>query len=156
MTPGNAQAVGDVVVDRFRKWIRFLEDHADAPPEIDHVQAGSVDVDAFNPDRAARNLRDIDEIVHPVQTTQERRLAAARRSDEGGDRSRRNAQVDVVQDLVRAVVEIEMLDLDHAALALAASGIGAGWLTTDCEVDFRHFGDAYHDRRLLASFAQDN
>ena len=34
----------------------------------------------------------------------------------------RNAEIDVVQDLVRAVSEIEMLDLDHARGRAPASG----------------------------------
>ena len=47
------QAVGDVVVDRFRKRIRLLENHADSPPEIDDVHVWSVDIGAFNPDGPA-------------------------------------------------------------------------------------------------------
>src|SRR5205823_5346925 len=109
------QTVGDVVVNRFRKWIRFLENHADPPPEIDDVHAGRVDIDAFDSDRALRDAGAVDEIVHAIEAAEQRGLAAAGRSDESGDRSRGNAQVDAVQDLMRAVSEIELLDLDHAA-----------------------------------------
>ena len=41
-----AQAVDDVFVDRFREGIRFLEDHADALAQLDHVDGGMVDIDA--------------------------------------------------------------------------------------------------------------
>ena len=50
---GDAQTVGDVVVNRFRKRIRFLKNHPDAPAEIDHVHPRRVDIDAFDADRAA-------------------------------------------------------------------------------------------------------
>jgi len=60
----------------------------------------------------------IDEIVHPIEATQQRGLPAAGRSDEGGDRSLGNAQINVMQHLMLAILEIEMLDLDHALLDL--------------------------------------
>src|SRR5205807_3864621 len=65
----DAQTIGDVVVNRFRKWIRFLENHADPPPEIDDVHAGRVDIDAFDSDRALRDARAVDEVVHAIETT---------------------------------------------------------------------------------------
>ena len=75
-----------------------------------------------------RDARAVDEIVHAIEATQQRGFAAPRRSDEGGDGPRGNAQVHVVQDLVRAVLEIELLDLDHAALDLRfLQSALAGW-----------------------------
>jgi hypothetical protein len=47
-----------------------LENHANPAPQIDDVQTRFVNVDAVDPDCAARDPSAIDEIVHPVQTTQ--------------------------------------------------------------------------------------
>ena len=38
------QPVGDVFVDRLWKWIRLLEDHADAPAQIGHVEIRVLDI----------------------------------------------------------------------------------------------------------------
>ena len=54
---------------------------------------------SFDQDRAARDARAVDQIVHAIETTQQRRLAATRWTDEGGDSARRNLQVHVVQNL---------------------------------------------------------
>src|SRR5207253_4614247 len=55
----DAQTVGDIVVNRFWKGIRFLKDHPDAPPEIDDVHAGRIDVDACDSDRALGDARSV-------------------------------------------------------------------------------------------------
>src|SRR5262249_11353729 len=55
------------------------------------------------------------QLVHAVEAAQERRLAAARRADEGRHVLAEDLDVDVLQRMELAVVEIEIarLDLDH-------------------------------------------
>ena len=54
----------------------------------------------------------VDEVVHAVQAAQERGLAAAGGPDERRDPPRQDVQVDVVERLLLAVEEVELLDLD--------------------------------------------
>ena len=79
-----ARRPGDVVVDRLREGVRFLEDHPDPPPHLDPVDVAAVDVVAVVEDLAldpeARHR-----VVHPVEAAQEGRLAAAGGADQGGD-----------------------------------------------------------------------
>ena len=44
--PVHTRAERDVVVDRLRERVRLLEHHADAPPDLDRVDLGAVQVDA--------------------------------------------------------------------------------------------------------------
>src|SRR5205085_6650917 len=140
---GNAQSVGDIVVNRFRKRVRFLEDHTHAPAEIDDVHAGLIDVDPFDLARAAADARAVAQIVHPAQAAQQCGLAATRWTDERGDGARRNAQGHVVEDLVAAISKIELRNFDVARPAgRPRSGLEKG------DVGFGHFENAYHDKRL--------
>src|SRR5438270_1738056 len=109
------QTVSDVIVNRFRERIQFLVNNPDTPSKIDDVNPGFVNVDRFDANRAARYPSAVDEIVHPVETAQERRLAATGRTDQRSDRAWRDADAYVVQDLVAPVGEIELLDFDRAA-----------------------------------------
>src|SRR5438270_2908096 len=136
------QTVSDIVINRFRERIRFLENHPDTPPEIDDVNAGFVNVDPFDANRAARDPGAFDEIVHPVEATQERGLAATGRTDQRSDRAWRDADAYLVQDLVAPVGKIELLDFDRAA----ADRRPNRHLNSD--VSFRHFENTYHESRL--------
>ena len=72
-----------------------------------------------------RHARRGDGVVHPVEAAQERRLAAARRADEGGD----EVVVDLDRDVLeRLLVAIEDADVVGAHLRFAAGvhGVGAG------------------------------
>ena len=83
--PEDPQAVGDVVVDRLREGVRPLEDHADPPPHLDRVDVASVDVGAVV-EQVALDPGARHEVVHPVQTAEEGRLAAAGGADQRRDR----------------------------------------------------------------------
>ena len=50
------------------------------------------------------------QIVHPVETAQQRRLAAAGRSDKGGHLVAGHVEVDPFQGMGLAVVEIQVRD----------------------------------------------
>src|ERR1043165_4441234 len=107
----DAQAVGDVVVDRLRERVRLLEDHADAAAQRHDVGAGRVDVFPVDLDRPLA-VRVRDDVVHPVDGADERRLPAARRPDQRGDLRLRDLQVDPVEHLRVPVVEIEVVHAD--------------------------------------------
>src|SRR6266550_3677668 len=85
-----SRTVGDVVVDRLGKRIGSLEYHADAAAQCDDIGPGREDRAAVEQDVAlvpgARC-----QVMQPVDRTQERRLPASRRPDEGGDGVARNA-----------------------------------------------------------------
>src|SRR5690349_69267 len=75
---------GDVVVDRLREWVGLLKDHSDPAADLDAVGRLGVDVMAVIQHTAlqpkARNR-----VIHPVETSDERRLAASGRPDYSRD-----------------------------------------------------------------------
>ncbi len=77
-------AEGDILVDRHRERRRLLEYHADARTQQIEIVSGRDDVLALEHDLALGTLAGI-EVVHPVHHPEQRRLAAARRTNEGGD-----------------------------------------------------------------------
>jgi hypothetical protein len=106
-------AIGDVVVDRLRERVRFLEHHADAPPHLGGRHVGGVQVDALI-DEGALDTRPANQIVHPVEATQHGRLAATRWPDERRDLVLVDRHVDVAYRPKGAVVDAEVGQLkDH-------------------------------------------
>ncbi len=101
--------VGDVLPDALRERVRRLEHHADALAQFHEVDALVVDFLAFEPDRAV-DARGLDAVVHPVETPQKRRLPAARRADERRDAVLRDLHRDVLERVVVAVPDVEVLD----------------------------------------------
>ena len=100
--PEHTRAPGDVVVDRLRERIGLLEDHADAPPHLDRVDAGGVEVVALVEDLAV-DPRARHEVVHAVQAADERALAAAGGPDHRRDDVPVDLQVDVADGRLLAV-----------------------------------------------------
>ena len=87
------RAVGDVVVDALRKWIRPLKDHSHPLADFHHVDPLAEDVLAVQQDfpfgaRAGRQVR------HPVERSQQRGFSASRRADNGGHAMGWNGQRD--------------------------------------------------------------
>src|SRR5258708_7886677 len=111
MQAADAQAIGDVVVDRFRKGVRLLEHHAYRPAQLDYVRGAAVDVPAVDLDPPF-GARVGDDVVHPVDRADEGRLAAAGRADERRDLLWRNVEGDAVQHLRWSVVEVEVADVN--------------------------------------------
>ena len=110
--PVDAQSVGDVLEDRLGKRVRLLEHHPDAcaaarrrRPTARRCRAPSIRTAPF--DACAR-----DDVVHPVERAEERGLAAARRTDEGGDLVRRILREMSCEHPVRAVIEVHAGDVD--------------------------------------------
>jgi hypothetical protein len=45
--PKHAQTVGDILVDRFRERIRFLENHPNPPAQMDHIDVRRINIVAL-------------------------------------------------------------------------------------------------------------
>ena len=110
--PVNPQSIGDVLEDRFWKGIGFLKNHADAPPEAHDVASRTIDVVPVD-QHLPLDPRAGDDVVHPVERAQERALAAARRADERRDHIRLDANRDVLERPLRAVIETQVPDVDE-------------------------------------------
>ena len=104
-------AEGDVLVDRHRERRRLLEHHADARAQQVDVLVGAQQVVAVEQHLAGGALAGI-EVVHAVQHAQQRRLAAARRADEGRRLVGVERQADALERPAVAVEEIEIADRD--------------------------------------------
>jgi hypothetical protein len=75
-----AQAVGDVLENRFGKRVRLLEHHADAHAHFDRIHARTDQVQIVRMQRDAAFIARIRlQIVHAVEAAQERALAASPR-----------------------------------------------------------------------------
>ena len=83
-----------------------------------------VDVLVVHLERAG-DLHVVDQVVHPVQASQQRRLAASRRTDERGCLPVVDVQRDVEERLLRPVEEVGVLDSDGDRMRFA-SPLGGG------------------------------
>ncbi len=83
----------DVVVDRHRKRRRLLEHHADLGPQHVEVDARIENILAVEDDLAGRPLPRV-ERIHPVERAQQGRLAAPGRTDERGDATLGDVEMD--------------------------------------------------------------
>src|SRR5438105_15219310 len=106
---GHSQARGDVVADGHGgERRRSLEHHSDAPADLDRVHTATVDVTAveqhFALDASARDC-----LVHPVETTKKRRLAASGRTDDRGHLSVLEADRDIADRAYAAEERIEIV-----------------------------------------------
>ena len=121
-----ADAEGDVVIDRHRKRRRLLEHHADARAQKIEVEAGREDVLPVEHHLALGALAGI-EVIHAVEHAQKRRLAAARRADE-----RRHLAVvsrfseTSLSACVCAIIEIEAAHDDFLRLGGRRPGPASG------------------------------
>src|ERR1700684_305390 len=97
----------DVLIDRHRKRRRFLEHHADPRAQEIEIELGIEDVGGIQHQLAGGALSRI-EVVHPVENPQQGRLPAAGRTDEGGDAIGAEREIDVLQRVVFAVIEIQV------------------------------------------------
>ena len=103
-----ARAKGHVVVDAHGEGVGLLEHHAHAAAQLGggHAVIGIVVVERdLALDAAALN-----EVVHAVERLEQGRLAAARRADEGRHLVGREVEVDVLERMEVAVVQVETLD----------------------------------------------
>src|SRR5262245_30195192 len=106
-----ANAEGDVLVDRHRKRRRLLEYHADTGAQQVQVLPGPQDVIAVKQHLSLRALVRI-EIVHPVENAQQRRFPAARGANERRHLFLVERQRDRLERPMVAVKELEVPDRD--------------------------------------------
>ncbi|MNZ94954.1 hypothetical protein D3C78_1140760 [compost metagenome] len=111
-------AKSDVVVDRHRERRGLLEDHADLGTDQRHILLAGQQVFAVEQDFAFGALIGV-QLVHAVEGTQQRGLAAARRADESRDFLFGNVQVDVLERVELAVIEVQVA---HRQLGRGKSG----------------------------------
>src|SRR5215813_148223 len=78
----DARPERDVVEDRLGEGVALLKHHPDPPPDEDRIDVLAVHVVAVEV-HATGDAHAADGVVHPVEATKERRLATARRPDEG-------------------------------------------------------------------------
>ena len=100
-------AIGDVIVDTFRKGIGLLKHHAHPCPQRHRIHFRRIDVLVIEqklPGDATTDHR----VVHAVQGTQKGGLAAARGTDHGDDLIAADIQPDVEDCLFLPVVDIHV------------------------------------------------
>ncbi len=121
LTPWILQAVGDVLVDRLGERVGLLEHHPDLLAQAVDLEPRVEDVAPLEVDRAL-GPHAVDQVVHPVEAAQKRRLAAAGGADEGRDPVPRDLHRDVVERLLLPVPEREALDRQQGVGHLRVQG----------------------------------
>ncbi len=116
----DAQGIDDVFVDGFWKRIGLLEDHSNAAPQSDDLNLLVVYAPPIEKD-ISFVTHAIDQVVHPVEVSKQRGLAASGRPYEGGHLSLGNVHVDVVERLLLAVVKVEVASLQKIGTVLGRS-----------------------------------
>ena len=102
------RAKGDILVDGFGKRVGLLKNHAHAATEVDRVDALGIDIVAVER-HGALDARTLDQVIHAVDAAQKRRLAAARRANEGGDGVFGDVEVKPRQRMKVTVPKVEIL-----------------------------------------------
>src|SRR5699024_84954 len=108
-----------------REGVRPLADHPDLAAHADRVDAPGVHVRPV----AAHLTLDAgagDDLVHPVQRSEEGGLAAARGTDEGRDGTRLDGHVHSLDGEEVAVVDVQVLHVDAFGHRGSLSVAGAG------------------------------
>jgi len=114
---GDAQTVNHIVIDGLGEGIVFLEHHAHAAAEFLEVEILAVDVDAMDVNGTRGDARVGDAVVDAVDAADQGGLATAGGADESGDLAVWNIESDIVQDLLRAIGEVDIPELDRGARA---------------------------------------
>ena len=128
--PVEPQTHRDVLRDRHRgKRVRLLEDHAHAAADHRRVDPRGVEIVPVKPD-GARHPRAGHQFVHPVEAAQERRLAAAARSDDGRHRPRRDLQRHPVHGRFLGVVNGDVLRVERRPVVRRRGAEGGGRTAT--------------------------
>src|SRR5580692_6918762 len=104
----DAQAVRDIFKNGFGKGVGSLKDHADAAAEAGDVLRKYVFAveQNFTDDAGAAHG-----FVHAVESANQRRFSAARRTDESSHAIGSDLQADGMQGVELAIVEVNIADL---------------------------------------------
>src|SRR5918999_233116 len=120
----HARAEGDVVVDRLRERVRLLEDHADPLAHLDGVHIGAVQILAVI-ENLALHGGPRDEVVHPVEAADYRRLPAAGGADQGRDLVDADVERDVADRRLGVVAHHDVLEVEDGLTGRLRLGLGA-------------------------------
>ena len=100
-------AKGNVVVDGHGKRRGLLEHHAHLGADQRHVLPAGQQIFTIEQNLPRRALLGV-ELIHAVEGAQQRGLATARGADKGRNLVLRNIEVDVLQRVELAVVEVQV------------------------------------------------
>ena len=104
-----AWPIGDVVINAHRKWVWFLENHADAFAQVVDIH-GAVNIFAFE-EYVPFDAAAFDEVVHAIEGFQQGGFPAAGWPDECGDLVWLDLHIDTVKRMEIAVVKIQIFDI---------------------------------------------
>src|SRR5438034_11615165 len=90
---------------------------------MEHVDVRRINIMSVQSHAARRDSRAVDQVIHAIKTAQQRCFPATGRPNEGSDSSRRDLQVHIEKNLMRAITKIDISDIDHDRLAR----LGFGW-----------------------------
>src|SRR5919106_3811230 len=107
----NAQTEDDVLVDRDGQRIGTLKDHPDRFAQLAETHIRVIDMPAENRDFAARGDAAV-AFVEAIEAPQERRFAAARRTNQGGDQSLADVDGHLLKCLEVSVPQAQTARLD--------------------------------------------
>ncbi len=122
----DAEAVGNVVIDRFRERIGALENHTDAAAKVDDIERVNLLAIEKN---FADDARVANRFVHAIERAQECGLAATGRADERSDFVLGNLKTQSEDGLLRTIKKVQVGDLETQRRLL-------------CRSRRRHFGGA--------------
>ena len=149
----DTRTIGYVVVEAHRERIGFLENHAYAFPEVDHVGLGCEDVGALIQD-GTFDTNAVYQVVHAVECPQKCRLPAARWSNQRGNASGLDVDGDLVQGLGLAIPEVQLPDRElgmrflHQALPLCRRrAVHPADDPFGDEIEQEYYDDEYRRRR---------
>src|SRR5262249_32356682 len=109
----------DVIVDAHGEWVGLLEHHPDVAPYHHRIDVLGVDVlteemhVAFEPEA-------LDQIVHAVEASQHRALAAARRTDKSGDLALVDRHPCIADREERSIIDFAHIAVDREVPAFRA------------------------------------
>lgn len=95
----DTRSIGDILINRLRIRIRFLENYADPGAQPGYIDFGRIDVYAVDFDPASHSCPGYC-VVHPVDAPQESALAATRWTDEGSHQILWNIEINVPERLL--------------------------------------------------------
>ncbi|MNJ42842.1 hypothetical protein D3C77_378200 [compost metagenome] len=104
-------AVGNIIIDRFRKRIRLLKHHADLFAQRLYLHIVTVNILAANL-YGSLDSRTRNHIVHPIECPQQCGFAAARRTDKCGNSFLWNIQGHILKRLKLVIIQIQFINMD--------------------------------------------
>ena len=104
--------VGHVVINAHGEGVGLLKHHADALAQQGGVHPGVIDILSVEV-HLALDLHGGNQVVHAVQSPQERGFAAAGGADKGGDLPLRNGHGHIVEGVIGPVPQVQALGLKN-------------------------------------------